>query len=158
MFTSLNSEEGGGKKNINRFFTILPFTVSFLSTDNSTMTRTSVLADALNAINNAEKTGKRQVLIRPSSKVIIKFLTVMQKHGYIGEFEYIDDHRSGKIVVQLNGRLNKCGVIQPRFNVKINDIERWTDNLLPARQFGYVILTTSAGIMDHEEARRTRFW
>lgn len=74
--------------------------------------------------------------------------------GYIGEFEYIDDHRSGKIVVQLNGRLNKCGVISPRFNVKINDIERWTDNLLPARQFGYVILTTSAGIMDHEEARR----
>lgn len=45
------------------------------------MTRTSVLADALNAINNAEKTGKRQVLIRPSSKVIIKFLSVMQKHG-----------------------------------------------------------------------------
>ena len=88
------------------------------------MTRSSVLADALNAINNAEKTGKRQVLLRPSSKVIIKFLQVMQKHGYIGEFEYIDDHRSGKIVVQLNGRLNKCGVISPRFNVKIGDIEK----------------------------------
>ena len=118
------------------------------------MTRTSVLADALNAINNAEKAGKRQVLIRPSSKVIIKFLQVMQRHGYVGEFEYIDDHRSGKIVIQLTGRLNKCGVISPRFNVKFDDIEKWTDNLLPARQFGYVILTTSAGIMDHEEARR----
>jgi small subunit ribosomal protein S15Ae len=45
------------------------------------MVKTSVLNDALNAINNAEKSGKRQVLIRPSSKVIIKFLTVMQKHG-----------------------------------------------------------------------------
>lgn len=45
------------------------------------MTRTSVLADALNAINTAEKSGKRQVIIRPSSKVIIKFLQVIQKHG-----------------------------------------------------------------------------
>uniref|UniRef100_A0A060SZP7 ARAD1C02310p n=1 Tax=Blastobotrys adeninivorans TaxID=409370 RepID=A0A060SZP7_BLAAD len=118
------------------------------------MTRTSVLADALKSITNAEKAGKRQVLIRPSSKVIIKFLQVMQKHGYIDDFEYVDDHRSGKIVVQLNGRLNKCGVISPRFNVRIGDVEKWVTNLLPSRQFGYIILTTSAGIMDHEEARR----
>lgn len=27
--------------------------------------------------------------------------------GYIGEFEIVDDHRSGKIVVNLTGRLNK---------------------------------------------------
>ena len=27
--------------------------------------------------------------------------------GYIGEFEIVDDHRSGKVVVNLNGRLNK---------------------------------------------------
>merc|ERR1712191_32865 len=79
------------------------------------MVRMNVLADALNSINNAEKRGKRQVLIRPCSKVIIKFLTVMMKHGYIGEFEIVDDHRAGKIVVNLTGRLNKCGVISPRF-------------------------------------------
>lgn len=45
------------------------------------MVRTSVLHDALNSLNNAEKAGKRQVMIRPASKVIVKFLQVMQKHG-----------------------------------------------------------------------------
>ncbi|KAJ5226313.1 40S ribosomal protein S15/S22 [Penicillium chermesinum] len=118
------------------------------------MVKTSVLNDALNAINNAEKAGKRQVLIRPSSKVIVKFLSVMQKHGYIGEFEEVDDHRSGKIVIQLNGRLNKTGVINPRYPVQLRDLEKWATQLLPSRQFGFVVLTTSAGIMDHEEARR----
>jgi ribosomal protein S8 len=93
--------------------------------------------------------------------------------GYIGEFEEVDDHRNGKIVVQLNGRLvttslrvsvkhiliamnrlNKTGVISPRYNVQLRDMEKWVVKLLPSRQFGYIILTTSAGIMDHEEARR----
>ena len=40
-----------------------------------------MLNDALKSMYNAEKRGKRQVMIRPSSKVIIKFLTVMQRHG-----------------------------------------------------------------------------
>jgi small subunit ribosomal protein S15Ae len=74
--------------------------------------------------------------------------------GYIGEFEIVDDHRSGKIVVSLTGRLNKCGVISPRFDVKVGEIEKWINNLLPSRAFGHIVLTTSAGIIDHEEARR----
>jgi small subunit ribosomal protein S15Ae len=112
------------------------------------------LADALRCINNAEKRGKRQVMLRPNSKVVVRFLTVMMKHGYINEFEVVDDHRAGKIVVNLTGRLNKCGVISPRFDISLGDIEKWCNNLLPSRQFGKVVLTTSGGIMDHEEARR----
>jgi ribosomal protein S8 len=81
------------------------------------MVRISVLHDALKTMYNAEKRGKRQVLIRPASKVVIKFLQLMMRHGYIGEFEFVDDHRAGKIVVNLNGRLNKCGCISPRYDV-----------------------------------------
>ena len=74
--------------------------------------------------------------------------------GYIGDITVIDDHRSGKVVVDLIGRLNKCGCISPRFDIKVDEIEMWTRNLLPCRQFGHIVLTTSEGIMDHEEARR----
>merc|ERR1711907_386731 len=118
------------------------------------MVRINVLAECLRCISNAERLGRTQVLIRPVCKVAVKFLTLMQKHGYIGEFEFVDDHRAGKIVVQLNGRLNKCGVISPRFDVKVKEIEKWVNNLLPSRQFGHIVLTTADGIMDHEEARR----
>jgi len=114
----------------------------------------SVLNSALVSILNAERRGRRQVIIRPVSKVVIKFLSVMMKHGYIGEFELVDDKRSGKIVVQLNGRLNKCGVISPRFDLALTDIDRWTNYILPSRQFGHIVLTTSYGILDHEEAVR----
>jgi len=116
----------------------------------------SALADTLKTLSNAEKKGKRQVLIRPSSKVVIKFLQVMQKKGYIGDFEVLDDHRAGKIVVDLIGRINKCGVISPRFDVGLSNVEQWVQNILPARGFGHIVLTTTFGILDHEEARRKK--
>ena len=118
------------------------------------MTLMSTLANSLRRIANAERHGKRQVLLRPVSKVVIKFLQVMQRHGYIGEFEIIDDHRSGKVVVNLNGRLNKCGALSPRFDAPVDQFEKWVRSVLPSRQFGFIVLTTSLGIMDHEEARK----
>ena len=53
-----------------------------------------------------------------------------------------------------SGRVNKCGIISPRFDIDLKGYENWVANLLPSRQFGYLVVTTSYGIMDHEEARR----
>lgn len=58
--------------------------------------------------------------------MIIGFLLVMQKHGYIGEFEYVDYHRASKILDELNGKLNK---------LELKEIEPWNARLLPSRQF-----------------------
>ena len=114
----------------------------------------SVLARAIKQLANAARAGKRQTIIRPASKVIVKVLQVMQKRSYIGEFQLIDDRRSGKIVVNLNGRLNKCAIISPRYDISCSGFEAFTKTLLPSRQFGAFILTTSLGIMDSEEAMK----
>ena len=118
------------------------------------MVRISVLGDALKTILNAERAGKRQVLIRPSSKIVLRFLRLMQKRNYIGDFEVVDDRRGGKVVIELLGRINKCGVISPRFDIGVDGYEKAVSNLLPSRQFGYIVLTTNIGIIDQDRARR----
>jgi small subunit ribosomal protein S15Ae len=62
---------------------------------------------------------------------VIQFLIVMMKHGFIGEFEIIDDHRAGKMTVNLTGKLNKCEEISPRFDVQLKDLEKWQNIYAP---------------------------
>jgi len=76
----------------------------------------------------------------------------MQQKGYINEFTIVDDARAGKIVVDLNGRINKCGVISPRFDLKLKNFEKFCTTILPSRQFGCVVLTTNEGIMTNTDA------
>ena len=78
---------------------------------------------------------------------------VMMKHVYIGNFEITDDHRTEEVVVNLTGMLNKHGLTRPRFDVQLKDQDKWQKSLLLFLQFGFLVLTTSAGMMDHEEAR-----
>ncbi len=110
------------------------------------------LADALSNIMNHELAGKKTVIIKPASKLIGEVLKIMLQEGYIGEFEYIDDGRAGKFRVQLLGRINKCGVIKPRFPVKKKDFEKWEKRYLPAHDIGILIVSTPQGVMTHKEA------
>ena len=113
------------------------------------------LADALSTIKNAEDIGKPECTIKPASKLIGSVLKVMKDKGYIGEFDYIDDGKSGLFKVQLKGKINRCGIIRPRHAVKNVEFEKWEKRFLPARGFGSIILTTPEGVMTHYEARES---
>lgn len=119
------------------------------------MVMMDTLANALATIMNNEMRGKREAIVMPASKLIANVLRVFQKEGYIGEFEYIDDGRWGKIKVQLLGRINKCGVIKPRISIKYRELlkmPQWLRKYLPSRDIGVIVLSTPHGIMSHREA------
>ncbi|MEM2108947.1 MAG: 30S ribosomal protein S8 [Candidatus Odinarchaeota archaeon] len=120
------------------------------------MTLMDPLANALSNIINRERIGRKECVISPASKLIANTLRIMQKAGYVGEFEYIDDGRAGKFRVQLLGRINKCGVIKPRYSVKYKDIDKWESEFLPSKDFGILVVTTPRGLMTHIEAREKK--
>lgn len=113
------------------------------------------LANALSLIKNAEIKGKGTCTVQPSSKLIGRVLNLLKEKGYIGEFEYIQDGRAGVFQVKLKGNINNCGVIKPRYPIKRNDLEKWESRYLPARDFGILILTTTQGIVSHNEAKKS---
>ncbi len=110
------------------------------------------LSDALSGLKNAERVGNLQCVVKPASKLIGKVLGVMSEYGYIGEFEFVEDGRSGKFKIQLLGKMNDCGIIRPRYNLKKTEFEKFEKRFLPAAGFGILILTTPMGVMDHKTA------
>jgi small subunit ribosomal protein S8 len=120
------------------------------------MVMLDLLSNALIAIKNAETVGKKQVVIWPVNKLIYYVLRVLQRYGYVGEVEYVDDGRGGKYIVQLLGKINDIGPIRPRFPVKFREIVQWEQKFLPARQIGILVISTSQGVMSHIEAKERK--
>jgi small subunit ribosomal protein S8 len=110
------------------------------------------LTNGLITIINNELRNKRECIISPASKLLGRVLRIMQLNGYIGEFEFIDDGRTGKFKVQLLGRINKCSAIKPRFAVRVDEFENWEKKFLPSRDVGLMVVSTSKGVMAHREA------
>jgi small subunit ribosomal protein S8 len=109
------------------------------------------LADVFCTIKNTENIG-RHACETPASKVIQGVLKVMQRHKYIGNFEFIEDGKGGRFKVHLAGKINDCNVVRPRFSVKKDEMIFWEKRFLPAVGVGILILTTSKGILDQREA------
>ncbi|WP_298669564.1 30S ribosomal protein S8 [uncultured Methanofollis sp.] len=117
------------------------------------MARLNLIADAMSAIKNASDGGRSSVIVEPASKLLGAMLGIMQESGYIGEFEYVEDGRGGQFRIGLVGRINRCGAITPRFSTTLEEMEAWESQYLPAKGFGILIMSTSQGVMSHEQAR-----
>jgi small subunit ribosomal protein S8 len=110
----------------------------------------------MSLIKNAEKSGKMDCYIKPSSKLVGRVLKVMQENNYIGNFEHIEDGRAGIFKVHLVGHINDCGVIKPRYSIKRSELEQYEARFLPAQDFGVLILTTNHGVVSHIDARNLK--
>jgi len=111
------------------------------------------LANGLTTVINNEMRNKHECIISPASKLLGRVLRIMQLNGYIGEFEFIDDGRSGKFKVQLLGRINRCGAVRPRFSIKADQLEEWEKEFLPSREVGLLVVSTPTGVLSHRDAK-----
>jgi small subunit ribosomal protein S8 len=111
------------------------------------------LADSLISIKNNEMLGKSECCVKPASKIAGAILKIMQREGYVGNFEYLDDGKAGVYKIQLLGKINNCRVIKPRYNVKADGFEKWEKRYLPARAMGILIVSTPQGLLTHTEAK-----
>lgn len=117
------------------------------------MAMNDTLSSALSNIFNAEKIGKQNCLVKPMSKTIKLILELMKSQGYIGEIEYSENLKGGQAKINLLGAINKCGSVKPRYNVKRNEFEKFEKRYLPAKDFGFLIVSTSKGVITHIEAK-----
>ena len=107
-----------------------------------------IVADALNDIMNANQAGREEATINWHSKLLMNILDIAKERGYIEKYKV----KGEKMEVEI-GDLNKCQSIKPRFPVNNDNLDRFIRRYLPSRKFGILIVTTSKGLMTHEEAK-----
>ena len=74
--------------------------------------RHDLLADTMSTIKNAEKAGKKECLISPTSKLTVNTLNIMKKEGFIKSLKFKETSKGGQIEVELIGRINQCKAIR----------------------------------------------
>jgi small subunit ribosomal protein S8 len=106
-----------------------------------------IVSDVLNMIMNAKVARKTSLVVtNKTSKLLIKILNLVKESGYL---DYMADKGSIKIEIL---DLNKIKAIKPRFTTSVKNIEKYVRRYLPARNFGFVIISTNKGLMKHSEA------
>jgi small subunit ribosomal protein S8 len=113
------------------------------------------IADMLTRIRNANRVGRRMVLI-PKSKICSGIAQVLKDEGYIEEYAVIEDEQQGQIRVKLKYGMNGDKVIHVidraskpgcRLYRSVKDLPTILNGM------GIVVVSTSKGVMSDRKAR-----
>jgi small subunit ribosomal protein S8 len=113
------------------------------------------IADMLTRIRNANRVGRRLVLI-PKSKICVGIAHVLKDEGYIKEVDVIDDTQQGQLRIHLKYSTSGEKVIHVldraskpgrRIYHKVEDLPNVLNGM------GICVVSTSKGVMSDRKAR-----
>ena len=113
------------------------------------------IADMLTRIRNANRVGRRMVVIN-KSKICTGIAQVLKDEGYIEDYDVIDDGRQGQIRVKLKYSLSGDKVIHSldraskpgrRLYSKVEQLPKVLNGM------GIAVVSTSKGVMSDRKAR-----
>ncbi len=113
------------------------------------------IADMLTRVRNANRVGRRLVLV-PASKICLGIAQVLRDEGYIEEYDRIDDGRQGQIRIRLKYSMGGQKVIHDldrqskpgrRIYRKVDDLPKVLNGM------GIAVVSTSKGVMSDRRAR-----
>ncbi len=113
------------------------------------------IADMLTRIRNANRVGRRLVMI-PKSKICSGIAQVLKEEGYIEQFDTIDDDKQGHLRVKLKYTLTGEKVIHTidRFSKPGCRVYRGVEELPDVLNgMGICVVSTSKGVMSDRRAR-----
>jgi len=105
-----------------------------------------IVSDALNQIMNAKRARKKSVTIKKHSKLLRNVLEIIKQAGYL---DYSVEGNELKIEIR---KLNEVRAIKPRYTASLDQLKSYTRRYLPAKNFGFVIISTNQGLITHYEA------
>jgi len=109
-----------------------------------------VVADALNELMNAKRAKKNSVLIKKHSKLLLNILDIAKESGYL---DYTID--GNELTIEVKS-LSEIKAIKPRYTVSVKKINDYTRRFLPAKNYGFLIVSTNQGLMKSSEAEEKK--
>ncbi len=119
------------------------------------MSRTDLLADAFTIIRNGIRAKKEEVII-PYSKTLLKIIEILKNERYIENFKEMDvpPRKMIKVYLKYDGKKSAINDIQ-RISKPGRRIYTKRKNIPHILQgYGIAIISTSKGVLTDKEARK----